>query len=246
LPRDETTDNVQMHPAAVVLMLALTRGERLAEVVSSSDRVSWVLPKVKLDHARATGIVVDEDTVTVANIAASVTGVQHGLASLDSHATVTTLDVPRRIRMTREADDDDIVDGRNSPHRSGQSPEAAATADLPVAAVHVGSTWTTREAVLTTLGSGVLVIVHTVTADDGDRVNVLIHGTGAIVGIEYDLPRLLPGTMLIDGTAVFDRTAGTFVRESYTLHNALLKPDGAEHIGFDEHEKISITTSVER
>jgi hypothetical protein len=235
-----------MHPAAIVLLLALTRGERVNELISSSDRVSWVLPKVKLDQARAAGIIVDEDLVTVADMSAIVTGIDGSVATLDSRAIVTSLDVPRRQKSKHNVSSTSTIDARNTPQRVRLSPEDAATADLPASAVTVGSTWTTRESVLTTLGSGILVIQHTVTSCSGDRVTVHIHGAGKIVGVEYDLPHLLPGAMLITGTAIFDRTAGAFVSEHYAIHNSLLKPDGAEHIGFDEHEILSITSSVVR
>ncbi|HEY5094288.1 MAG TPA: hypothetical protein VII69_04120 [Candidatus Eremiobacteraceae bacterium] len=235
-----------MHPAAVVLVLALTRGERMTELISSSDRLSWVLPKVKLDQQRAAGIIIDEDLVTVADMTATVTSIDSGVATLDSVADVTTLDVPRRDKRRRKVSETVTVDARNTPQRVRLSPEDAATADLPVEAVSVGSSWTTHESVLTRLGSGVLAVRHTVTACDGNRVTVVVHGSGKIVGIEYDLPHLLPGSMILDGTAIFDRTAGAFVSEHYIVHNSLLKPDGTEHIGFDEHEVVSIMTSIAR
>jgi hypothetical protein len=235
-----------MHPAAVALLLTLTRGERISEVLSSGDRLSWVLPKVKLDQQRAAGIIIEENLITVADITATVTGVDGGLATMDYRANLTLLDVPRRQKTKRTASNTVTADARNTPQRVRLSPEEAATADLPAGAVSVGSTWTTRESVLTTLGSGTLVVQHTVTACTGGRVTVLIHGAGKIVGLEYDLPHLLPGTMLLKGTAIFDRVAGAFVSEHYAVHNSLLKPDGAEHIGFDEHETVSITTSIVR
>ena len=58
-------------------------------------------------------------------------------------------------------------------------------------------------------------------------------------------PHLLPGKMFITGTAVFDLSNGTFVREAYSLHNAIIKPDGHERIGFDEHENVSVSTVVD-
>jgi hypothetical protein len=235
-----------MHPAAVVLLLTLTRGDRISEVLSSSDRVSWVLPKAKLDQQRAAGIIVDEDLVTVADVSATVTGVESGVATLDSRGSVTTLDVPRRKKSKRNVSSASAIDTRNTPQTVRLAPEDAATADLPAEAVSVGSSWTTHESVLTTLGSGTMVIQHTVTACTGGRVTVLIHGAGKITGVEYDLPHLLPGAMVLKGTAIFDRAAGAFVSEHYAVHNSLLKPDGAEQIGFDEHEIVSITTSIKR
>lgn len=235
-----------MHPAAIALLLQLTRGEHFTELISSSDRVSWVLPKAKLDHARATGIVIDEDLVTITEVSATVTSIDGGVATLDAHAHVSTLDVPRRQTSKRTLSDVSTVDARNTPQRVRLSPEEAATADLPPGEVTVGSMWTTRESVLTTLGSGTLVIHHTVTASGNGRVTVRVSGAGKITGAEYDLPHLLPGAMFLTGTATFDRIAGAFVAEHYEMHNALLKPDGSEHIGFDEHETMSITTMVHR
>jgi hypothetical protein len=236
----------KMHPAAFVLILQLSHGEHISELISTSDRVSWVLPKVKLDQQRANGIVVDEDLVTVADVSALVTGIDGGVATLESHANLSTLDVPRRQRSRRSVSDVATVDARNTPQRPRLSPEEAATADLPLDAVSKGSTWTTRESVLTTLGSGTLVIKHTVTSTAGGLVTVHIWGSGKIVGREYDLPHLLPGAMQLNGTAIFDSSDGAFVSEHYALHNSLLKPDGAEQIGFDEHEIVSVTTSVSR
>lgn len=235
-----------MHPAAIALILQLTRGEHFTELVSSSDRVSWVLPKAKLDHARASGIIIDEDLVTITEVTATVTGIDGGVATLDARAHVSTLDVPRRHTSKRTLSDISTVDARNSPQRVRLSPEEAATADLPSGDVVVGSMWTTSESVLTTLGSGTLVIHHTVTASGGGRVTVRVSGAGKIVGAEYDLPHLLPGSMTLTGTATFDRIAGVFVDEHYAVHNTLLKPDGSEHIGFDEHETVSIKTTVQR
>jgi hypothetical protein len=235
-----------MHPAAIALLLQLARGEHFTELISSSDRTSWVLPKAKLDHARAAGIVVDEDMVTITEVEATVTAIDAGVATLDAHAHVSTLDVPRRQTTKRTLSDISTADARNTPQRVRLSPEEAATADLPPGGVAVGSTWTTRESVLTTLGSGTLVIHHTVTASGGGRVTVRVSGAGRITGAEYDLPHLLPGAMLLTGTAIFDRIAGVFVDEHYAVHNTLLKPDGSEHIGFDEHETVSITTTVQR
>src|ERR1700687_4294844 len=119
-----------MHPAAIVLLLQLTRGEHFTELISSSDRVSWVLPKVKLDRARANGIVIDEDLVTIADVSASVASIDSGVATLDSRASVTTLDVPRRHRSKRTVADASTVDARNTPQRPRLTPEEAATADL--------------------------------------------------------------------------------------------------------------------
>jgi hypothetical protein len=234
-----------MHPAAVALLMHFSRGERLSETVSSSDRVAWVLPKVKLEAARRRGIVIVEDTVSVTMAALSVVDSDAATATIHSVATTVTLDVPRRTSATTRSNAASTVRTDGGHAGLSLSPIDAVTADLPHSDLRLGAQWTTRERVLTTLGSGEMDIVHTVTALSDESATIAVKGLGSITGIEYDLPHLLPGRMYISGTAVFDRVSGTFVREAYSLHNSLLKPDHDEHIGFDEHENVAITTIVE-
>lgn len=234
-----------MHAEAAALLLHFARGERLAETVSSSDRVAWVLPKKKLDAARRHGIVIVEDMVSVTLASLTVLDTDGTTATIRSSATTVTLDVPRHTSSTIRASAAASVrvDGRHNPMKL--SPTEAVTADLPTAGVVLGQRWVTTEHVLTTLGSGEMHIVHTVTALSPETATVSVKGFGSITGFEYDLPRLLPGRMFIEGTAIFDRATGTFVRETYTLHNEIIKPDHGEHIGFDEHENVAVTTVVQ-
>ncbi|HLJ82600.1 MAG TPA: hypothetical protein VKT51_00320 [Candidatus Eremiobacteraceae bacterium] len=234
-----------MHPAALTLLMHFARGEHLAETVSSSDRVAWVLPKVKLEAARRNGIVIVEDTVSVTIAALSVVSADAATATIHSIARTVTLDVPRRTSATTRSNAAAAyrTDGGHS--ASSLSPVDAVLADLPHADLSLGARWTTHELVLTKLGSGEMEIVHTVTALSDASATIDVKGFGSITGVEYDLPHLLPGKMFISGTAVFDRVSGTFVRETYALHNSLIKPDRDEHIGFDEHENVAITTVVD-
>jgi hypothetical protein len=234
-----------MHPAALALLMHFTRGERLSETVSSSDRVAWVLPKVKLEAARRAGIVIVEDTVSVTIAALSVVNADAATATIHSIATTVTLDVPRRTSATTRSNAAAtfLVDGGHL--AASLSPVDAVLADLPHTDLRLGAQWTTRELVLTKLGSGEMAISHTVTALSNESATIAVKGIGSITGIEYDLPHLLPGRMFISGTAVFDRASGTFVREAYSFHNSLIKPDHDEHIGFDEHENVAITTIVD-
>jgi hypothetical protein len=241
----ERADNKAMHPAALALLMHFTRGEHLSETVSSSDRLAWVLPKVKLEAARRAGIVIVEDTVSVTIAALNVVNADEATATIHSVATTVTLDVPRRTSATTKTDAASTFRTDGGHDASSLSPLDAVLADLPHGAFHVGATWTTHEHVLTRLGSGEMDIVHTVTALSAEGATIAVKGIGSITGIEYDLPHLLPGLMSISGTAIFDRASGTFVREAYSLHNSLLKPDHDEHIGFDEHENVAVTTIVE-
>ena len=65
------------------------------------------------------------------------------------------------------------------------------------------------------------------------RVDVTAHGL--ITGKEYNLPRLLPGTIALHGTAWFDPAAGLVSQESYRIDNTLVKRQGGTDIGFVEH-----------
>ena len=233
-----------MHPAALALLMHFARGERLSETVSSSDRVAWVLPKVKLEAARRAGVVIVEDTVSVTMAGLTVLNADAASATIHSIATTVTLDVPRRTSATNHSNAAATfrTDGAHS--AASLSPVDAVLADLPRSNLSLGAQWSTRELVLTKLGSGQMEILHTVTALSDGSATIAVKGVGPITGIEYDLPHLLPGRMFIKGTAVFDRASGTFVRETYSLHNTLIKPDRDEHIGFDEHENVAITTVV--
>jgi hypothetical protein len=241
----DRADNKAMHPAALALLMHFTRGERLSETVSSSDRLAWVLPKVKLEAARRAGIVILEDTVSVTIAALNVVNADEATATIHSIATTVTLDVPRRMSATTRTNAASTFRTDGGHAALSLSPVDAVLADLPPTDLRLGTRWTTRELVLTKLGSGEMDIVHTVTALSDESATIAVKGTGAITGIEYDLPHLLPGRMFISGNAVFDRASGTFVREAYSLHNSLLKPDHDEHIGFDEHENVAVTTIVE-
>jgi hypothetical protein len=234
-----------MHLAALALVMHFARGERLSEMVSSSDRVAWILPKIKLENARRNGIVIVEDTVSVTIAGLSIVNADAASATIHSIATTVTLDVPRRKSATTSINAASTFRTDGGHAALSLSPVDAALADLPHSDLHLGAQWTTHERVLTKLGSGEMQVLHTVTALTSDSATISVKGLGAITGAEYDLPHLLPGRMFISGTAVFDRASGTFVREAYSLHNSLIKPDGDEHIGFDEHENVAVTTIVE-
>jgi len=66
-----------------------------------------------------------------------------------------------------------------------------------------------RLPVMTTLGSGTATIDHTIVKTEGSVVEIAIKGEGVISGMEYNLPRLLPGAIGIVGDARFDRATGT-------------------------------------
>ena len=118
--------------------------------------------------------------------------------------------------------------------------------DLPDVPVTVGSRWTTRQQVLTTLGSGVATFDHVVSDISDGRVRIDVSGRGEITGHEYNLPHLLPGTISLTGSAWFDLDSGLVALESYRIENTLIKPAGAERIGFLEVLDASIDVRKEK
>lgn len=214
---------------------------RHADIV---DRTAWVLPKARLDAFRRGGAIVTEERRTTIDSRESVETVNDDRARLLGLARVTTLDVPRQQRSDDQVRIATTLTTRN--HEIGSSSPLevaeAAAADLPMARVTLGSRWTTKESVTTALGSGTITVEHVVSAIDDGLVQVDVTGAGTITGKEYNLPKLLPGSIRLRGSAWFDLSLGLFTRESYAIRNTLEKPAGAERIGFDETETVDITT----
>ena len=77
-------------------------------------------------------------------------------------------------------------------------------------------------------------------------VQVDVTGHGVITGKEYNLPKLLPGSIEMHGSGWFDPRSGFFTREEYEVHNTLLKPAGTEQIGYDETQSVDIVTVLDR
>jgi len=212
------------------------------------DKNDWVLPKKRLEGFRRAGIVIDEERHVIISAWTTVESVSRGVASLAGIVRVNSFDVPRGIETNDQDSAAAEITANN--HRLGgglRLEEAeAAMEDLPGAPVGLGSVWTTQERVSTELGTGSAIFSHRIAAIDGDIVEIDVSARGSITGAEYDLPKLLPGTIQLDGVAWLDRRKGAFVHESYAIHNAILKPAGIEHIGFVDTQWIDITTVTVR
>jgi len=230
---------------AIALVLDLHPGSRVVERSLYDDHVDWVLPPDKLESFRRSGVVIDEDKRTTLVAMTTVTQAPHRLMNFRGTLQETATDVPRH-RTTHEVDQiSTTVTPRNiAVPASVLDLEEAAMVELPEGHVCVGQTWRTRLPVITTLGSGTATIDHTVVKVDGHFVDVAIKGSGVISGMEYNLPRLLPGAIAISGTARYDASAGTVTSESYTVHNRLIRTVKDKTIGFLETETIAIKTTV--
>lgn len=54
----------------------------------------------------------------------------------------------------------------------------------------------------------------------------------------------MPGTISLVGTAWYDPALKLVVRESYAIHNRLIKPMEGEDSGFDERLSVDMSTRV--
>ena len=230
---------------AISLILDLHAGSRVVETSSYDDHVNWVLPPAKLEGFRRAGVVIDEDKRTTIVATTTVSRTPHSLMDVVGTLSETATDVPRR-RTTHETDQiSTSMTARNTAVPASRLDlEEAAMVELPAGPVCVGQTWRTRLPVMTTLGSGTATIDHTVVKTDGDIVEVAVKGYGVISGVEYNLPRLLPGAIAIAGTARFDRSLGAVTSENYEVHNRLIRTVKGQTIGFLETETVAIKTTV--
>jgi hypothetical protein len=219
--------------AAVTLTLHLHAGDRIIEHAYSLDRIQWILPQARLEAMRRGGAVIQEEFHTTSSADETVVAAFGGHALVRGHVEVTTLDVPRaktaKDTATRTASvaADNTTSGR---YDIADAPMVA----FPHTPVALGTKWSTRLLVITPLGSGVARFVHRVSQIDSDLVRVDVSGTGTITGKEYNLPKLLPGTIALQGSAWYSLSQGIVVRESYRIENTIIKPAGAEQIGFRE------------
>ncbi len=239
-----------MHAAAVcaiALALALKPGDRIVERATMDDRVAWVLPPDRLASMERSGFVIDEDTRTSAITHATVDPDDHKLITLHGEVSTTVTDVPRhRVKRSEVALNTTLSARNESVPAQRIDLESAPMADLPEGPACAGATWVTRMPVTTTLGSGLVSIEHTVTRADAHGVIVRVSGSGVISGMEYNLPRLLPGAMSITGTARFDPAIGDVVQEDYVVKNRLIRTVKAKTIGFLETETVHVVTAVSK
>lgn len=233
-------------PLRYSLTLTLSRGDRVSETTVEDDRVEWKLPKRRLDDFRRSGVVIDEERRTTTQARAVVVAATARQASLQGSASLETFDIPRNVKTTARSPFNVMIDAGNTRAASrSYSLQEAAMIQLPLGPQPIGYSWTTRESVLTTLGSGEATLTHTLVSA-GKLLKIRVHGGGAITGVEYNLPKLLPGSMSIEGFAWYDPASKLITRERYAIDNRLLKPDGAETIGFQEKLAVAVDTELLR
>lgn len=237
-----------MHSAAacaIALSLHLQPGAHIVEHSAYDDRIAWVLPPDRLAAFRRAGVVIDEDKRTRIVALATVSDDPRDMFTLKGTVNTTMEDVPRH-RATHSIENfTDTVTPRNDPLPARiVDLEDAAMVGLPGRPLCVGESWRTRVLVLSSLGSGEVTIDHTLVDVTDRLIQIDVHGIGIISGVEYNLPRLLPGAMAIEGTAWFDPQRGMITQESYLVHNRLIRTVHGKTIGFLETETVDETTGT--
>jgi hypothetical protein len=219
-----------------LLALRLTPGDRIVQHSELIDGIDWQLPPERLETFRSQGVVVNEEVRTTIVATGVVESLSGGAARVSGDVTTTVHDVPRNKTLVTHDTGVSITTARNvQTGTSLYALEDAPMIDLPATPVSLGTRWTTKQRVVTSLGSGVAVFQHVVAAIDGDVVRVDVTGRGVITGKEYNLPRLLPGTIALRGSAWFDADSGLISQESYAVDNTLVKASPQGPVGFIEH-----------
>ncbi len=230
---------------SIVLAVHMQPGSYIVEHSTYDDRVAWVLPPDKLAAFARSGVVINEDKLTRVVAVATVTSTLRNMMTLNGNIDTTVNDVPRHRTQHDNTALAATVTPRNDPLPARPLDlEESAMVDLPVTHLCVGQSWRTRVPVATTLGSGIASIVHTVVSTNGSMVEIDVKGDGAITGVEYNLPHLLPGSFSISGKAWFDVVGGIVTQESYVVRNRLIRTVREKTIGFIETETVDVTTHV--
>jgi len=227
-------------------MVPLHLGDRIAEHASLEDQVEWKLPEKRLERFRKAGVIIKEDRRITIAADALVVSARASLTSLQTHERISSFDVPRnRLTVTEESFPSSLT-ADNVQRATNQLSEAeAAMVGFPITPTRPGSIgqhWRTHLTVVTTLGSGSITFNHVISSLDNGRVEIRVDGRGVITGMEYHLPKLLPGSIRLTGSAWYDPASGLVMQESYLIHNQLLKPAEGEQIGFDERLTVDSTT----
>jgi len=225
-----------------LISLDLRPGERFVEHRYVSDRTQWKLPHKRLERFVRAGVIVDEERHITSIVFARVTGVRSSVATLSGQIDVTDSDVARHQERRLHQSFTGMLTSRNEA-LSGDKPdiEDAVMAGLPTKLLGIGQCWTTHQVVQTSLGSGSVSIRHCLSAREGALLRFTVSGTGTITGKEYNLPKLLPGSIDLTGAAWYDLQQRFVTQESYRIHNRLLKPAEGEYIGFDEILDVDIS-----
>lgn len=232
---------------SISLALHAPRGARIEAHAVYDDRVAWVLPPDRLAAFARSGVVIDEERVT--------TAVEHGIASDGASGSMTVrgdirttiVDVPRHRTRADDTAFRTTVDVHGDPiPPQPVDLESAGMTALPSRALCAGQTWSTKIAVITSLGSGIVVLRRTIVAVREGVVEVSVRARGSITGREANLPRLLPGSISMSGTAWFDTVRGIVRVESYQIDDRLVKTVNGKSIGFIETESVDASSSMDR
>jgi len=238
------------HAAAactILLALNLHLGTQVSEHASYDDRIAWVLPPDKLAAFARSGVVIDEDVRTTIVAHATADSLSHGLAGLHGTIFKQTTDVPRHRTQATLDDFTTTLTPHNEPLPAEKLDiEEAPMIALPQSHLCTGETWETRLPVITTLGSGTATIRHTLAGVRDGIAQIDVQGSGVISGMEYNLPRLLPGSIAIRGTAWFDLARGFLREESFVIDDRLLRTVKGKTIGFKETETVDESESAVR
>jgi hypothetical protein len=230
------TSSAAAPATAQLLALRLTPGDRIVQHSELIDGIDWQLPPERLETFRSQGVVINEEVRTTIVATGVVESLSGGAAHVSGEVTTTVHDVPRNKTLVTHDTGVSITTARNvQTGTSLYALEDAPMIDLPATPVSLGTRWTTKQRVVTSLGSGVAVFQHVVAAIDGDVVRVDVTGRGVITGKEYNLPSLLPGTIALRGSAWFDADSGLISQESYAVDNTLVKTSPQGPVGFIEH-----------
>jgi hypothetical protein len=237
-----------MHPAiacAIALSVNIHSGALVVEHAAFDDRIAWVLPPDRLAAFARGGVVIDEDVKTMVVMHAFASDVPHGMTTFRGTMFKQTTDVPRHRTNAATTDLVETVTPRNTDLPAHPTDvEQAGMVDLPVGRLCVGQTWVTRLPVVTTLGSGTATVQHRIAGVRDGLVEVDVTGKGVISGLEYNLPRLLPGSISFHGAGWYDPATGAISQESYLIQDRLLRTVKAKTIGFIETETVDVTEYV--
>ena len=244
LARGATPDTITIRFAPLQV------GDSIEERLDDVDRIDWRLPPEKLQRFAAAGVIINEERRSTVSASGRVVHAGANGSTVRVNVHVDELDVPRKTTSRATTVADIKLSPSNEPITSGPlALEDAATFELPFRSgslAHVGQRWQTHVLVSTELGSGETTFDHEVFTIDGSRIGIRIHGRGKITGAQYHLPKLLPGTIDLDGAAWYDATTGFVAQGSYAIHNTLLKSPHGQEVGFDERRSVDVTTWLAR
>ena len=227
-------------------MVPLHAGDRMSEHASFEDQVEWKLPRKRLERFRKAGVILKEDRRITIEADAVVVSVRAAGASLQTNERISSFDVPRnQLTVTENSFLASLTADNVQPATNQLSEAEAAMVGFPITPTrpgYVGERWRTCLTVVTTLGSGTVTFDHVISGFNNGRAEIRVDGRGVITGMEYHLPKLLPGSIRLTGNAWYDPASGLVTQESYLIHNQLLKPAEGEQIGFDERLTADSTT----